>query len=422
MPGPYDYAAPGGYSRARPDWVNFPDTSTPVNENHVDRWDQAIHDLKHEKFNVKDYQATGDGSTDDRATVQAAVNAAETAGGGIVHLPSPGIYAIANTVTLKSKVRLELPPGATIKWIGAAGGTMFDSGSAAPLEHSGITGGGHIDPVTTAGVIFDLNSPQFCEFSNLVVGNAQATSTGLRIRATVAAASPNWDLNRNAVFNMFNDLSFSQIGTMIDLQGTTTNIITLNDFANIEGRSVQAYGVRCRAWTDNNHFGGYHRYNLAADNAVGVEMNTGAAEAGVYANTWDFLTIDTFTAMTGRKGIVLNKSKLTQISSLHQEPQAEGGAIIDNNSDSHWIRGFSANVGAAPAAIEMHVKNVDHMGDIRLVAGKRVVLNTALIMSGTGSPEGSVTAPVGSLFLRTDAATSLYVKQTGSGNTGWVAK
>ena len=44
--------------------------------------------------------------------------------------------------------------------------------------------------------------------------------------------------------------------------------------------------------------------------------------------------------------------------------------------------------------------------------------------SGTGSPEGAVTAPVGSLYSRTDggANTSLYVKESGSGNTGWVAK
>ncbi len=46
------------------------------------------------------------------------------------------------------------------------------------------------------------------------------------------------------------------------------------------------------------------------------------------------------------------------------------------------------------------------------------------IIAGSGSPEGAVTAPVGSLFLRRDggAGTSLYVKQTGTGNTGWVAK
>ena len=49
---------------------------------------------------------------------------------------------------------------------------------------------------------------------------------------------------------------------------------------------------------------------------------------------------------------------------------------------------------------------------------------TAIWTSGAGTPEGSVTAPVGSLYTRTDggAATVLYIKETGSGNTGWVAK
>lgn len=44
--------------------------------------------------------------------------------------------------------------------------------------------------------------------------------------------------------------------------------------------------------------------------------------------------------------------------------------------------------------------------------------------SGSGSPEGVVTAPVGSLYSRSDGGvlTSLYVKQSGSGNTGWAGK
>lgn len=43
---------------------------------------------------------------------------------------------------------------------------------------------------------------------------------------------------------------------------------------------------------------------------------------------------------------------------------------------------------------------------------------------GTGSPEGVVTATKGSLYTRTDggANTCLYVKESGSGNTGWVGK
>ena len=46
------------------------------------------------------------------------------------------------------------------------------------------------------------------------------------------------------------------------------------------------------------------------------------------------------------------------------------------------------------------------------------------IFQGTGAPESVVEAPVGSLYLRTDggAGTTLYVKQSGTGNTGWAAK
>lgn len=44
--------------------------------------------------------------------------------------------------------------------------------------------------------------------------------------------------------------------------------------------------------------------------------------------------------------------------------------------------------------------------------------------SGAGSPEGVVTGAIGSLYTRTDggAGTTLYIKESGSGNTGWVAK
>lgn len=43
---------------------------------------------------------------------------------------------------------------------------------------------------------------------------------------------------------------------------------------------------------------------------------------------------------------------------------------------------------------------------------------------GEGTPEGVVVAPVGTAYLRTDggAGTTLYVKESGTGNTGWVAK
>jgi hypothetical protein len=58
-------------------------------------------------------------------------------------------------------------------------------------------------------------------------------------------------------------------------------------------------------------------------------------------------------------------------------------------------------------------------------SGQGVVLPGGITWtSGAGSPEGVVTAPVGSLYSRSDGGvlTSLYVKQSGSGNTGWAGK
>ncbi len=50
--------------------------------------------------------------------------------------------------------------------------------------------------------------------------------------------------------------------------------------------------------------------------------------------------------------------------------------------------------------------------------------NGRQIRYGTGTPEGVITGVIGDLFLRTDggASTTLYVKTSGTGNTGWTAK
>lgn len=45
-------------------------------------------------------------------------------------------------------------------------------------------------------------------------------------------------------------------------------------------------------------------------------------------------------------------------------------------------------------------------------------------MRGIGTPEGTVAAPVGTLYIRADGGvgTTLYVKESGVGDTGWAAK
>lgn len=56
------------------------------------------------------------------------------------------------------------------------------------------------------------------------------------------------------------------------------------------------------------------------------------------------------------------------------------------------------------------------------IAPNVITNGTITWTKGAGSPEGVVSAPVGSTYTRTDggAGTTFYVKESGSGNTGWV--
>lgn len=67
----------------------------------------------------------------------------------------------------------------------------------------------------------------------------------------------------------------------------------------------------------------------------------------------------------------------------------------------------------------------NHMDTLRLATKLLFgVLNgTVGIYFGTGSPEGATTAAIGSLYIRTDGGpgTSVYIKEIGTGNTGWAA-
>ncbi len=64
-------------------------------------------------FDVRQYGATGDGKTLDTSAVNAAIDAAAAAGGGLVLFP-PGTY-LCFSIRLKSQIHLHLEQGATIQ-------------------------------------------------------------------------------------------------------------------------------------------------------------------------------------------------------------------------------------------------------------------------------------------------------------------
>lgn len=101
---------------------------------------------------------------------------------------------------------------------------------------------------------------------------------------------------------------------------------------------------------------------------------------------------------------------------INQSSTAGYSALYINPTESATGSGNKRLIDAAVAGTSKFT--VDNAGTVT-VSG-----TTATIRAGTATPEGAVTAAVGSMFLRTDggAATTLYIKESGAGNTGWVAK
>jgi hypothetical protein len=99
---------------------------------------------------------------------------------------------------------------------------------------------------------------------------------------------------------------------------------------------------------------------------------------------------------------------------------------VDNNGNNiYGVNGYTLNIPgiySQQPTYAVYAATSQALAAETLYVGKNNT--TARILSGTGSPQGVVEAPVGSLYLRQDggANTTLYVKESGTGNTGWVAK
>lgn len=97
--------------------------------------------------------------------------------------------------------------------------------------------------------------------------------------------------------------------------------------------------------------------------------------------------------------------------------------LLLGGSNPDGYRADSTGVVLGPAVGELVANrpikvSVSGSGDVKLGAGP------GGMRSGMGSPEGVVSAGLGTLYLRRDGGvgTTLYVKETSSGATGWSAK
>jgi len=98
--------------------------------------------------------------------------------------------------------------------------------------------------------------------------------------------------------------------------------------------------------------------------------------------------------------------------------------IISSSRSSNVAAIFNRNTSVGD--VVFFRQNGLQKGSIEVLSDKTAYyMNlTAFITSGSVAPNGNVTAPVGSLYTHTagTAGNVLFVKETGTGNMGWVAK
>lgn len=149
--------------------------------------------MQDQAFNVKDFGAEGDGSTDDTTAIQAAIDAAETAGGGIVYFP-PGTYKLTAALDLKAKVilrgvgrlsRIEQHSISNVPVIQAQGSR--DTGESNTLASDASPGDLTITLSTNKGANFSADDWAIIRSDDSMwTGNSQNTAEFVRVKSVAS--------------------------------------------------------------------------------------------------------------------------------------------------------------------------------------------------------------------------------------------
>jgi hypothetical protein len=209
--------------------------------------------LKAVPFNVKDYGAAGDGSTDDTAAIQAAIDACQDSNGGIVFLPS-GVYVTSEPLLItEHHVTLEGPgmgvgfdPGGP----GIRGAAVIAPTNAAAFTGSAVIRVGQsgtpteaLTGITLRGfVIAGYNLPSNAE--GIYAEVQQSLISEIRIEATTShgmhfrSVNPAGDGALNDIFHNF--IWPAGTGNGIYMHDAPDNRVTENTLYQCPGHGIEA--------------------------------------------------------------------------------------------------------------------------------------------------------------------------------------
>jgi hypothetical protein len=169
----------------------------------------------------------------------------------------------------------------------------------------------------------------------------------------------------------------------------------------------------------------------SAANRTDIKSGTTAQNFAVFNTYTSEATNERFETLWSGNQVFMRPMSGASIAA--RQVNFRSGAILNLTGDSYveigqstaryWV--FDSNGAFRPFGTADTQDIGTAANDVRdIYLSRDIYVNTTKWSSGSGSPEGVKTAPIGSLYTRTDggAGTTLYVKESGTGNTGWVAK
>lgn len=400
-----------------------------------------IHDKLKDVVSVKDFGAVGDGVADDTDALSNAKFEAVSAGKPL--LVPQGSYKSSGTVYTSNGPFLYLEDD-------------FNTPVNLPgsLENNTILLTG-ATPDTTP---LDPRDSRVL-LSSTVIANGANHADAARLNLINKSTDGN---GNTAVYTRATNYSNAQWGAA--LHGETRHNGGTNIGCNIEATSYTTSGsligvnVQNTSGGGDNHpeTGGASAQSPATKNwGVNIQGRSGVGDLGLWyygiylqdesiKSTGTAIKIDsscsigidllqgTFTTVALRIG---NQQRIsfdgTNSIQLGYNLSAAGGPALEvyNGADVN-LRLYNNGISEFRGAVRPNVDNGINVGAITRrwasVYAVEVHLGNGqpFITAGNVNPEGQITAPVGSIYTRTNGGvgSTLYVKELGTGNTGWVAK
>ena len=399
-------------------------------------------------FNVKYYGAKGDGSTDDTTAIQNAILACEAAGGGVVYFPQ-GIYMISSTLLVQGDGVGFEGCGAIGATVSGTGGTTYGVGTFGASPYGSTPGG--VSP-STSPTIIRWNSSTISATTKMVAVSKGGLSSGTAPISGFTMEEIELDGQQVAAYLLWTSvLQFARLrgvslresqrngvgtgthdGTGLYLEGISgTNPATKNRFDDLyidAATMITMSGSGGGSCIQNLFSGIWGQYGSPVSNADAVIFDQ------ANSNQMDHLTATR--AFGLGYSARFRPSSYANYITYHDGP----GVYVDNPSNSNYhnlVLGADRSDGQAPPA-GPGASNLTWIDDSSTSAQQGWTLSTPLstagpfypggrsgsfIQTGIGTPQNSLSAPVSSIYMQTDGSpqSCAYIKQIGSGNTGWAA-